>query len=121
MHFQNNLSFISASFCKMCCNQMIVHMLDYNFLVRVPCQLLPGTKYQQSCVFSSIYVVKMTLFDNKYIKKGVKRGSQSKKNMHLQALLSSKNVSTHSILINPFSIFISKNFIFLPFFSCKNV
>ncbi len=79
IHFQSNLSFISASFCKMCCDQMIVYMLDYNFLVRVPCQLLPGTKYQQICAFFSIYVVKMTIFDCKYIKKVEKSGSQIKK------------------------------------------
>ena len=69
MHFQNNVSFISASFCKMCCNQMIVYMLDYNFLVQVPCQLLPGSKYKHNHVFLSFYVLKMTIFNCKYIKK----------------------------------------------------
>ncbi len=35
-------------------------MLDYNSLLGVPCQLLPGTKYQQSCVNFTIYVVTRT-------------------------------------------------------------
>jgi hypothetical protein len=78
MLFQNILSFISASFCKMCWNWMIVYMLDYSFLVRIPCQLLPGTKYWHNYVFFSFYVVKMTIFDCKYIQKGVKRGNQNK-------------------------------------------
>ncbi len=79
MHFQRNLSFISANFCKMCCNQMIVYMLDYNFLVRVPCQLLPGRKYWHKSVFLSFYVVKMTIFDCKYIKKVQESAGQNKK------------------------------------------
>jgi hypothetical protein len=54
-------------------------MLDYNFLVWIPCQLLPGTKYQQKCFFSLNLCSKMTIFDGKYIKNGQKRASQIKK------------------------------------------
>jgi hypothetical protein len=54
-------------------------MLDYNSLLGVPCQLLPGTKYQQSCVNFTIYVVKMTIFDCKYIQNVQESAGQNKK------------------------------------------
>ncbi len=58
VHFQINLSFISANFCKMWCNRMIVHVLDYNFLLWVFHTFLHFSKYLHNCVFLSFYVVK---------------------------------------------------------------